>query len=96
MSKSTNLTDELLDHVYRNLAFTSPTNVFAGLYEAVTGLEAGTGTETAYTGYARQAITFGAPAAGLGGRQITNSAAVTFPQNRAPLDQAPRPLAWSR
>lgn len=81
MSKTTFLTDELLDHVYRNLAYTQPATVYAGLFEAVTTKETGTGTETAYTGYARQAITFGAPAAGdQGGRKIDNSAAITFPQ----------------
>ena len=81
MSKTTFLTDELLDHVYRNAAFTGPVTVFAALYEAITTKETAAGTETAYTGYARQAITFGAPAVGdQGGRKIQNSAVITFPQ----------------
>ena len=81
MSKTTFITDELLDHLYRNLSFASPTTVYAGLLEVVTGKEAGSVTETAYTGYARIAITFGAPAAGdSGGRKIDNTAAVTFGQ----------------
>lgn len=82
MSTTTYLTDAILNHVYRNTALTSPTAVYAGLLEAVTDKEAGTVTETNttnYGGYARQAITFGAPAGALGGRQVTNSSAVTFP-----------------
>ncbi len=87
MSKSTFLTDNLLEYTYRNITWTSPASVFASLYEVVTGLEAGTGTETTYTGYARVAITFGAPGGGLGGRQISNTSAVTFGQKTdAPVD----------
>jgi hypothetical protein len=41
--------------------------VYAGLLTAVTDAEAGTVTETTYGSYARQAITFGAPGANLGG-----------------------------
>jgi hypothetical protein len=52
--------------------------VYAGLLTAVTDAEAGTVTETTYGSYARQAITFGAPGANLGGRQ-TLASALTFP-----------------
>jgi len=52
--------------------------VYAGLLTAVTAAEAGTVTETAYGAYARQAITFGAPGANLGGRQ-TLASSLTFP-----------------
>jgi len=78
---STYLENELYDHILRNAAYTSPTTVYAALFgtTASTGnLEAGTLTgEIAGNGYARQAITFGAPTNGLG----SNSAAVTFPVN---------------
>ena len=54
-----------------------------GLIATITNWRAGTVTEASYTGYARTAITFGAAAdtALSDGRQISNSGAVTFPQN---------------
>ena len=76
--RTTFLSDRLLNHWYRNTASTPPATVFAALLTAITDAEAGTVTEATYAGYARVAITFGAPGAALGGRQTTNSAAVTF------------------
>jgi hypothetical protein len=75
--RTTYTSDKILN-LYRGTTFTAPATVYAGLLTAVTDAEAGTVTETAYGGYARQAITFGAPAASLGGRQILASA-ITFP-----------------
>jgi hypothetical protein len=63
-----------VNHWFRNTATSSPTTVYLALFTAITDAEAGTGTESAATGYARQAITFGAPSNGA----ITNSSAVTF------------------
>lgn len=82
MSKTTFLTDELLDHVYRNLAFTGPANVFASLLTAVAGKEASSVTEASYAGYARQSTAFGAPAVSVPafGRQIANTALESFGQ----------------
>jgi hypothetical protein len=64
--------------LYRGTTFTAPAAVYAGLLTAVTDADAGTVTETTYGAYARQAITFGAPGASLGGRQIL-AGALTFP-----------------
>jgi len=75
--RTTYTSDKILN-LYRATNFTAPATVYAGLLTAVTDAEAGTVTETTYGGYARQAITFGAPAASLGGRQILASA-LTFP-----------------
>ena len=75
---TTYATDALLNHVFRNTTMSSPTTVYAGLLTAVTDDEAGTVTEASYAGYARKAITFAAPGAGLGGRFVQNSGAVTF------------------
>jgi len=63
------------------------------LLTAISDLKAGTVTEANFTGYARTAITFGAAGntTPAGGRQIANSAAVTFPQNTG-TDQAV--IAW--
>lgn len=63
----------VLNHVFRNVALTSPTTVFLALY-TVLPTDAGGGTQVSGGGYARQAITFGAPSAGV----ITNSGAVSF------------------
>lgn len=61
--------------VFRNITFTSPSVVYLGVGTAVSDPEAPTWTELgAGIGYARQAITFGAPSNGV----ITNTAAVTF------------------
>lgn len=68
------LENELYDHVLRNAAYTSPTAVYLALFTAVSDAEAGSGTEVAVTGYARQAVTMGAPSNGAG----SNSSAVTF------------------
>ena len=63
-----------VNHWFRNVSTTSPTTVYLAMFTAITDAEAGTGTECAATGYARQAITFGAPSNGV----ITNTTAVTF------------------
>lgn len=76
--RTTYVSDKVLN-LYRATNFTAPTTVYAGLLTAVTDHEAGTVTEAAYTGYARQAITFGAPGAGGGGRKMSSSAGLTFP-----------------
>lgn len=68
------LENALYNHVLRNTAMTSPTTVYLALFTAVTDAEAGTGTEVAASGYARQAVTFDAPSNGAG----SNSEAVTF------------------
>jgi lambda family phage portal protein len=59
--RTTYTSDKILN-LYRATTFTAPAAVYAGLLTAVTDAEAGTVTETSYGSYARQAITFGAPA----------------------------------
>ncbi len=57
---------------------------FVGLIKTITDFRAGTVTEAAYTGYGtRPAVTWGATAdtSPVGGRQVANSAAVSFPAN---------------
>lgn len=66
---STYLENELIDHVLRNLAYTSPTDVYVALFTdaaSAAELEAGTLTNEVSGGsYARQLASFGAPADGL-------------------------------
>lgn len=63
---------EVLDHVFGNSAYASPTTVYMSLHTADPG-ETGTSEATGGS-YVRQAITFGAAAAG----QIQNSGEVQF------------------
>lgn len=77
--RTTYTSDKILNNGYRNTAWTPPTTVYAGLLTAVSNAEAGTVTETTYGSYARQSITFGAPAASSGGERIQNTNVITFP-----------------
>lgn len=65
---------KIVEHMLRNVAWTSPTTVYLALFTAVTDAEAGTGTEVSTGGYARQAITFGAHSNGA----VSNSSPVAF------------------
>ena len=67
------LENELLDHAFRNSAYTPPAAVYLGLFTAAPS-DAGGGTEVSTGGYARQAITFGAASGGV----IANTSAVAF------------------
>jgi hypothetical protein len=66
---------ELLDHIF-NAAYTAPTTVYVSLYESDPG-DDDSGTETSYTSYARQSITFAAASS----RVVDQNALVTFPAN---------------
>jgi hypothetical protein len=68
---------KVLDHMFRNVAFTPPATVYVALFTAAP-TDAGGGTEVSGGGYARQAVTFGAVSGGSPS-QIANSAAVNFP-----------------
>lgn len=67
------LENALLNHVYRNTALSAPASVYLALY-TVTPTDAAGGTEVTGGGYARKAVTFGAPSAGV----ILNTAALTY------------------
>jgi acyl-coenzyme A synthetase/AMP-(fatty) acid ligase len=72
------LENALLNHILRNTAMTSPSEVYVALFtSATTG--AGGGTEVSGGGYARQQVSFNAPSNG----SVTNSADVTFPEATA-------------
>ena len=69
------LENELYDHVLRNAAYTSPSNIYVSLHTADPTDDA-SGAEVSGGSYARTAVTMGAPTNGSG----TNSADVQFPQ----------------
>jgi hypothetical protein len=68
------LENAMINHVYRNTAYTPPTAVYAALY-TTDPTDADTGTEVTGGSYARQAITFGAPVNGVS----SNTVEVVFP-----------------
>jgi len=71
---STYLSGKLLDHTFRNTAYSSPATTYVALY---VGDPSGAGTEvsTVDTGYVRQSATFSEPSSGV----ISNSSAIEFP-----------------
>lgn len=71
------LEEKIVEHFLRNNAITPPTTVYVGLFQSDPGEDAG-GTETAFTGYARQASAWTALDAN---GQTKNTASVTFPAN---------------
>ena len=68
------LENALLNAVLRNTPYTSPANVYVGLF-TTDPTDAGTGTEVTGGAYVRQKVTFGAPVDG----QVSNSNEVLFP-----------------
>ena len=68
------LETELIDHVLRNAAYTSPTTVYVALFTD-NPTDADSGTEIATGSYARQSVAFSAPSNGA----TSNSADITFP-----------------
>lgn len=69
--------EKIVEHFLRNNAITPPTTVYVALFESDPGEGTG-GTETAFTGYARQSSAWTATD---GSGQTKNSAAITFPAN---------------
>lgn len=77
-AKTDYLANALLNHVVRNIAFTSPTAVFVALY-TVAPTASTAGTEVSGGSYARQPIAFAAPSTG----DTQNPSLVTFPMATA-------------
>jgi len=71
------LEEKIVEHFLRNNAITPPATVYVGLFESDPG-EATSGTETSYSGYARQSSAW--TALDVNG-QTKNSASITFPAN---------------
>ena len=70
------LENALINATLRATTYTSPATVYVSLYTTdPTDADSGTEVSTSGTGYARTAVTFGAPSNGVS----TNSADVTFP-----------------
>lgn len=72
---STYLENKLLDHVLKNISYTSPTTVYVGLF-TTDPTDAGTGTEVSGGSYARQVLSVTTVSNGI----VTSSGDITFPQ----------------
>lgn len=72
------LEEELLDHILRNAAYTSPTTVYVGLFVS-DPTDAATGTEVSGGAYARQSVAFDAPITDGVGKLSDNTSDITFP-----------------
>jgi len=73
MSFSNYLETELLDHVFANNAYTSPSSVYVGLF-TTSPAEDGSGTEVSGGSYARQSASFT-----VTGNTATTNAVIEFP-----------------
>jgi len=69
------LENKLLDHILKNVSYTSPTTVYVGLFTS-DPTDAGSGTEISGNSYARKNLSVSTAAAGI----TTSSADVTFDQ----------------
>lgn len=69
--------EKIVEHFLRNNAITPAATIYMALFESDPGEAAG-GTETAYTGYARQSSAWTALDAN---GQTKNSGAITYPAN---------------
>lgn len=80
------LENKLIDHIFQNTTFTSPSTLYVGLLTAVSDGEAGTVTEVTGGSYARVAVTASntewLDTSGNNGT-TSNVNAVTFPQATA-------------
>ena len=75
MSFSNYLETELLDHVFANNAYTSPSTVYVGLFtSSPTDANSGTEVSTSGTAYARQSGSFT-----VSGNTATTSASIEWP-----------------
>lgn len=66
-------------NLLRGVSITAPAKVYLALFLNSPTETGQAGTEITYTGYARQEISFSAPASMNGGLGISNSADITFP-----------------
>lgn len=73
LSFSNYLEQKVLEHVFDNTAYTSPTTVYVGLF-TTDPTDAGTGTEVSGGSYARQSASFT-----VSGNTATTDAAIEFP-----------------
>lgn len=77
---ATNFFETAMLNLMRGTSITAPSNLYLALFLSNPGDTGTEGTEVTYSGYARQAITFSAPAASGSGLAMQNTALITFPE----------------
>lgn len=77
---ATNYFENAMLNLMRGSSITAPSTMYLALFLSNPGDTGTEGTEITYTGYARQAVTFSAPAASGAGLVIQNTALISFPE----------------
>lgn len=80
---ASNYFEDAMLNLMRSQNITAPSNLYVGLFLSNPTDTGTAGTEISYTGYARQAITFSAPAASGAGLSTENTLAITFPESES-------------
>lgn len=78
---ASNYFENLMLNLMRSQSITAPAAMYLALFLSNPGDDGASGTEISYTGYARQAITFSAPATSGSGLSMENSAMISFPES---------------
>lgn len=79
MAAMTNyLADKLINHTLRNTAYAAPATVYLSLHKADPTRTGSHANEVSGGGYARKAITFGAPSDNGTAEEVANNALVDF------------------
>lgn len=78
---ATNYFENAMLNLMRESSITAPTTVYLALFLSNPGDTGTEGTEITYSNYARQAITFSAPAPSGSGLMMQNASQITFPES---------------
>ena len=79
MAGKTQAQSDAVLNLLRATSITAAEAVYASLFSAAPANDASDGTELSGGGYARQAVTFSAPASGIGNaRKVSNTNLITF------------------
>lgn len=82
---ATNYLENAVLNLFRGQSFAAPTTVYMALFLNNPSETGQAGTEVSYTNYARQPVTFSAPAAMNGGIGVQNSGDITYAKTSVPL-----------
>ena len=77
---ATNYFENAMLNLMRGMSITAPATMYLALFVSNPGDTGTEGTEVTYSGYARQPITFSAPASSGSGLAMQNTAMISFPE----------------
>ena len=78
---ASNYFEDKMLNLLKGQSITAPANLYLALFLSNPSDTGTAGTEISYSSYARQAITFSAPAASGAGLMMQNSASISFPES---------------